>query len=154
MVALYDTVPLGQLLDQLDELEARPREAWSPRAAVQHGEIERTVAERVLTRGSPAGIAFDCKLDVDVRARWRDGRATVTAVELGGALIGLSGIWTAGAQLQLVTDETRIAVSVVEHVGAQVRVAFLRPRTLSAEHRFHAFAREAVRARVRRRDRN
>jgi hypothetical protein len=148
MVALQDTVPLGSLLDQLDELEARPREAWSPRAEVQHQSIERTVIERVVTRASPAGVAIECALPVEIRTRWRGGRTTLSGLEHGGARLDLDGIWSEGTVVQLVTSETQIGVGIVGHVGKSVRVAFLKPRTATGAQRLHAFVRQAVRSRA------
>lgn len=147
MVALYDSVPMGQLVEQLDELEARPRAQWSPRAELQHQSIEGAVVQRILDRAVPAGIAVECALEVKVHARGKERDALVTALERGGARLAVEGAWAAGTGLQVATPSTRVAVQTIGPLVGGVKISFLKPRTATAEQRLHALVRAALRAR-------
>lgn len=148
MVSLSEMVPLSRLIEQLDELEARPREAWSPRASVQHQSIEHRIVERVLAKDAPATAQIACDVEVEVRARGRDTRGTLSVLEPGGLRLDVEGAWAPGTPLQLVAGEARIGATVSEHDGDGVRIAFLKPRTESAVLRLQAFVREALRGRA------
>ena len=69
MVALYDSLPLADLIRQLVQLERRrPPNGYSPRVAQHYKQLEDRVAELVTMPGVPDGEPIRCCLEMSVRA--------------------------------------------------------------------------------------
>jgi hypothetical protein len=133
MVALYDSLPLADLMRQLVQLERRrPPNGWSPRVAQHYRQLEGRVAELVTAPGVPDGAPIGCCLEVTVRAPDGTSRAALVGLEEGGAWIEMAACWPPGTGLVLATLDAIAGAIVTASAPGRLLIAFAEPDTEGA----------------------
>jgi hypothetical protein len=152
MLALYDTLPLPDLADRLEELDERRTPAgWTPREATHRLTLERRVIGLVAGR-DPGGEPLQCRLELKLRSSVRIGPATLVAIDRGGLVLESDARWPIGSaiEIELLDGEhaLRIRGSVATNTTGRFRVRLLRARSEAEERRIRRFVLEALRHRT------
>jgi hypothetical protein len=133
MVALYESLPLADLMRQLVQLERRrPPGGWSPRVAQHYRQLEDRVAELVTTPGVPDGEPIRCCLELTVRAPDGTSRAALVGLEEGGAWIEMAACWPPGTGLVLAALDAVAGAIVIGTAPGRMLVAFAEPDAAAA----------------------
>ena len=147
MLAMYETLPLPDLADRLEELEAeRAPWGWSARQATHALALERRVLDLVTGR-DPGGAPVKCRLELRMRSSVRIGAVTLVAIDRGGLVIETADRWPIGSAVVLEWGREhplRIRGSVTSSITGRLRVQLLRARSEADERRIRRFVLEAL----------